>query len=571
MRIALRTTLIAGLCSAVAPWAPIMAAQASSNSSKPEAVGLAGALLSARFAREASDPITATEYYGKAMALDPNNPLVLQRSYSVAASAGNFDVAVKAAKSYYDSSETRLPLAGLLLAMSHVKKGEYDQAWPYIDAITGQSYLSFALPMLRAWAQAPRATADVAMAELIPLQGEATADLFRVMNALLNEFYGRNDDALIHYDSLASRIERQPLSIVRLVAEGYHRLGKTKEVKGLLERFNDGRGAGVGMLGMVEALADPARVHKKVSAADGMAESFFAISQILSQGSSSQFLGDVAVAYGQMAMYLNPDLTLARWVLGSNLAARERFDESNAVLAAVKRSDPAYLASQVQIIENLERMEQKGEALTQLQAIAREFPKTGEIQVAMGDLLRRDEKFVDAIAAYDKAMEIYGPAGEKNWALLYTRGIALERAKQWDRAEADFKRALEINPDHPDVLNYLGYSWIDRGENLDEARRLIELAYAKSPDNGYIVDSLGWAMYLAGDYKGAVEKLERAVELRPGDATLNDHLGDAYWKVGRRNEARFQWRHALTLDPDEKQKVSLKAKLEQGLAANEAP
>jgi Flp pilus assembly protein TadD len=186
----------------------------------------------------------------------------------------------------------------------------------------------------------------------------------------------------------------------------------------------------------------------------------------------------------------------------------------------------------------------------------------------MGDLLRRDEKFIDAIAAYDKAVEIYGKDGEKNWALFYTRGIALERAKQWDRAEADFKRALEINPEHPDVLNYLGYSWLDRGENLAEARSLIELAYAKSPDNGYIVDSLGWAMYLAGDYQGAVEKLERAVELRPGDATLNDHLGDAYWKVGRRNEARFQWSHALTLDPDDKQKISLKTKLEQGLASN---
>jgi Flp pilus assembly protein TadD len=568
MRNYLKATIIAGMWSAATLTTASLAAPASPSTAKPAQTGLAGALLSARFAREMSDPVTATEYYGKAMELDPSNPLVLQRSYSVAASAGNFDVAVKAAKAYYDSSETRLPLAGLLLAMDHYKKGEFEQAWHYIDAITGQSYLSFALPMLRAWGQAPQAPAETALAELIPLQTDSTADVFRIMNALLNEYYGRKDDALIHYDALASRIERQPLSIVRLVAEGYHRLGKTTDVPALLERFNSGRGAGIGLMGMVEALAERTRAHSKVSAADGMAESFFAISQILSQGASSQFLGDVAVSYGQMAMHLNPDLTMARWVLGSNLAARERFEEANTVLAAVKRSDPAYLAAQIQIVENLERMDQKGEALSRLQTVAKEFPKTGEIQVAVGDLLRRDEKFEAAVAAYDKAMEIYGSDGRNNWALLYTRGIALERAKMWDRAEADFKRALELNPEHPDVLNYLGYSWLDRGENLGEARRLIELAYAKSPDNGYIVDSLGWAMYLAGDYKGAVEKLERAVELKPGDATLNDHLGDAYWKVGRRNEARFQWRHALTLDPDEKQKSSLKTKLEQGVGSN---
>jgi Flp pilus assembly protein TadD len=203
-----------------------------------------------------------------------------------------------------------------------------------------------------------------------------------------------------------------------------------------------------------------------------------------------------------------------------------------------------------------------------LQSLAKERPTVAEIHVTIGDLLRRDEKFADAVEAYDRAFKLYPGGDPDNWILYYTRGIALERAKMWDRAEADFKKALEINPEDPSVLNYLGYSWLDRNENLAEARRLIEMAYKKRPDDGSIVDSLGWAMYLMGEYAAAVVQLEKAVELQPSDPTINEHLGDVYWKVGRRNEARFQWRRAISLATEEAQKTALRAKLEQGLAQN---
>jgi Flp pilus assembly protein TadD len=154
----------------------------------------------------------------------------------------------------------------------------------------------------------------------------------------------------------------------------------------------------------------------------------------------------------------------------------------------------------------------------------------------------------------------------ERWSLFYSRGIALERSGQWKRAEADLLHALELKPDQPLVLNYLGYSWIDRGENLERGLKMVEKAVELRPEDGYIVDSLGWAHYRLGDYPNAVQYLEKAIELVPEDPTINDHLGDAYWQNGRSIEARYQWRRALQFGPQEDEVKPIEAKLESGLA-----
>ncbi len=173
-----------------------------------------------------------------------------------------------------------------------------------------------------------------------------------------------------------------------------------------------------------------------------------------------------------------------------------------------------------------------------------------ELWVALGDMLRGRNDFAAAAAAYGKAIAMLKKEREQDWSLYYARGIAYERAGQWKKAEADFLHALKLRPDQPLVLNYLGYSWVDRGENLARARRMIERAVELRPDDGYIIDSLGWVLYRAGKYDEAVSRLEKAIELKPEDPVINDHLGDAYWRVGRIREARFQWRRALSFNPD---------------------
>ena len=188
-----------------------------------------------------------------------------------------------------------------------------------------------------------------------------------------------------------------------------------------------------------------------------------------------------------------------------------------------------------------------------------------DVLVNLGDILRSKKRFGESVKAYDRAISRIGAMEKRHWTLLYSRGIALERSKQWGRAEKDFLAALELNPDQPYVLNYLGYSWVDQGIKLDRARTMIERAVELRPNDGYIVDSLGWALFRIREFPGAVRHLERAVELRPQDPTINDHLGDSYWRVGRRVEARFQWRRALSLDPDPDQSARIREKVKSGL------
>lgn len=188
---------------------------------------------------------------------------------------------------------------------------------------------------------------------------------------------------------------------------------------------------------------------------------------------------------------------------------------------------------------------------------------------ALGNILRSRKQYADAVDVYNRAINLIPKPDRRHWVYFYARGTSYERLKNWPTAEADLKKALELYPDQPLVLNYLGYSWVDQGINLDEGMRLIERAVAVKPDDGYIVDSLGWAHFKRGNYAEAVRYLERAVELRPDDPVLNDHLGDALWKVGREREARFQWDQSLTLKPEPEDALKTRRKIDDGLVVIE--
>ncbi|MGH7112933.1 MAG: tetratricopeptide repeat protein, partial [Stellaceae bacterium] len=222
--------------------------------------------------------------------------------------------------------------------------------------------------------------------------------------------------------------------------------------------------------------------------------------------------------------------------------------------------------AQLRAEANLETLGRNHEAVAQLRAMAAKAPDRASAEIQLGDLLRGQKRFAEAATAYSEAIRRLKAAGTApSWSLYYSRGIAYERSSQWNLAEADLEHALELKPDQPLVLNYLGYSWIDRGEKLKQGLKMIEQAVSLRPEDGYIVDSLGWAHYQLGDYASAVEYLEKAVELVPEDPTINDHLGDAYWKAGRLIEARYQWRQALQFKPDKEDVKPIEAKLDGGL------
>ena len=232
---------------------------------------------------------------------------------------------------------------------------------------------------------------------------------------------------------------------------------------------------------------------------------------------------------------------------------------------AVNPSSPLYWSARLRKAETLDELKRTDEAIALLKQMASERSDQSEPLTRLGDMLRAKKRYNEAASSYSRAVERIGKLTKKHWSLLYERGIAYERSKQWPKAEADFLRALKLSPEQPFVLNYLGYSWVDQGLNLDRARGMIERAVRLRPNDGYIVDSLGWVLYRLRDFEGAARRLERAVILRPDDPTINDHLGDAYWRVGRFLEARFQWRRALSLEPEKKDIPNIEKKLQRGL------
>lgn len=526
-------------------------------------VGLAAAYLSGRHAEMNSDTARAVSFFNSARDLDPNNNRLIEDSYFLAAQVGDFAQAVPAAKRAYDANPRR-GIAPVILAADAYRKKDYQAAWGFIEKIPAQSVNSFALPVLRAWGAAPIKPVETALAELTLLKNfQDTARLVDVMGGMLNEHYGLTPAALANYDTLAANIENERTSVLRIVVKGYHRLGKVPQAKALLARFEKTHGPSPMLEAMNESLA---RTPAKLTPQEGMSEALFAAAELLLQNEPNIARMQIASAYAQTALHVNPNLSVARAFIGSAFTARGRFDEANAMLLSIPKGEPGNLEARMQVANNLAATGRTEESLAALRDILKERPQWADVHIAVGDLLRREERFGDAVAEYTAALKLRPAQAEENWAIYYTRGISYERTKDWSSAEKDFKKALEIKPGEASVLNYLGYSYLDRGVNLKEARRLIELAFTKRPDDGYIIDSLGWMLFTLGEYDKAVVHLEKAVEAAPADATINEHFGDALWKVGRRTEARFQWQRALTFDVEDAQRAAIGKKLEQGLA-----
>jgi len=274
---------------------------------------------------------------------------------------------------------------------------------------------------------------------------------------------------------------------------------------------------------------------------------------------------DLSVLYLQMAHDLLPEDTLTLAALADVFERQEKYEDAIAAYLEIPEGSPLRRSADVKRALNLNSIEKNDEAIALLEALIADVPDDLEAITALGNILRSDEQFEEAARVYSKAIDLIGTPTRQHWTLFYFRGIAHERSKQWPKAEVDLQKALELEPDHPLVLNYLGYSWVDQGIYLDEGLEMIEKAVQRRPRDGYIVDSLGWVFYRLGRYEEAVVQLERAVELRPDDPIINDHLGDAYWKVGRRLEAMFQWSHALDLDPEPDERLKIEAKMETGL------
>jgi len=275
---------------------------------------------------------------------------------------------------------------------------------------------------------------------------------------------------------------------------------------------------------------------------------------------------DVALAYAQLALSVEGDKNINLTLLGDIYESMNNYQRSIDAYDAIDKASALKANADLEVAVNLQRLEKKDEAKARLKALTESDPKDYDAFVTLGNLYRNNEEFAPAADAYNAAISLIATPQRDNWTVYYYRGIAFERTKQWDKAEADFRKALQLEPDQPMVLNYLGYSMVDKKINLPEAIGMVRKAVELKPNDGYIVDSLGWAHFRLGEYEEAVKQLERAVELKPADPIIADHLGDAYWRVGRQLEARFQWQHAKDNKPEPDDLARIEKKLKEGLA-----
>ncbi len=520
---------------------------------------LSGNYLAARHAQAARSDNVAADFLLAALSKSPNDPFLLQRAHNALLSDGRVAEAAKLA-ARMPAADQAGDLPAVTRAVDAIKSGRYGEVASLLKADGPSQTLAV---LLRAWSLQGMGRTGQALAALKAVKPEETgASLYHLHAALLNDAAGRKTDAATEARAAVQGEGVPPVRSVQLVGAVLVRAGAADEAKALYARAMEGYGAEdtgsiAELLQALPATADPAK-PVMASAADGAAEALFQASGALAQKEAR----DQALMLGKLGLYLKPNFPFLQMFVAELLDAAGRPADANRVYAGIDRTSPLAWQARLSRAENLNRMDRFAEAEKELRAMAAERPEDPHALLLLGDMLRQRERFVEAVPVYDQAIALKEPLPQRYWRVLYARGIALERAKQWERAEGDFLRALEMEPDQPLVLNYLGYSWVEQGEHLDEAQDMIRRAVELRPNDGFIVDSLGWVYYRLGKNAEAVVQLERAVELQPEDPVINDHLGDAYLAVGRQREAHFQWRAALALDPEPGLKAELERKLQ---------
>jgi tetratricopeptide (TPR) repeat protein len=538
---------------------------------QPAAAGsehLFGAYLAGRHAQQLRDFTAAAGSYEKAIAADPDAPELISRTFLMEVCVGHFDRARALAQ-----KELKLDpgdaVAELVLVVDRLKAGDTAGALKHAASLPSEGVHRFIGPFALAWmrmATGDLAGADTALQGLDKFNGFQPLKVFQL--GLLYDFAGKADKAQQYYEKALGGSQQLNWRLTEAVANFEERHGRTAEAKTLYRRFVEQNSSSD--LALSVAAARPSGPAQPIirSAAEGLAEALFDLASVLNQVETI----DLALLYDRFALALRPQFPLAQLLLADILSAQNKPEQSLAVLAELQPGSTYYWSARLRSAVNLDTLERSDEAIDQLKSMAAENIQLIGAEVELGDILRSKKRFGEAVAAYGEAIHRTAAAGlPERWSLFYNRGVALERSGEWPRAEADLLHALEMKPDQPMVLNYLGYSWIDRGENLERGLDMIKKAVELRPEDGYIVDSLGWARYRMGDYADAVQHLEKAIELVPEDPTINDHLGDAYWQTGRQVEARYQWRRALQLGPQETEVKTIEAKLDHGLNQPAAP
>ena len=523
--------------------------------------GLAGAYLAANHANARNDYAAAAEFYSKALLQDPDDAYILQNALLSYVVTGDIDGAVKLAKEI-TNLEFGSQLSDLMVLSASVRNQEFDKALELLTV--SKDRLSPLLHgLLQGWVLVGLGDMSAAtkhfdsmnkpealrvFAQYHKALAVATAGDFELADKIMQGDAGNalhlNRGSLIAHAQILSQLGKFDAA-TELLAQG---AANTSD-----QQLQDLR------VQMQSKQAVP--FDFITSATDGTSETFSTLANVLSGEDDERF----SLIYARLAEYLRPDNIQALLLLSELLKEQEQYDLATRVLAKVPVEHPMYLNAELGRADTLVDAGKSQAAIAVLQRLAESHPTVARVHMVMGDIYSGEKQFREANKAYTAAIDLLEKENRAQWFLYYARAVSYERLDEWDKAETDFRKALELSPDQPSTLNYLGYSLVEKNIKLEEAQEMIERAVQGRPNDGFITDSLGWLLYRIGNFEDAVAPMERAVELMPTDPVINDHLGDVYWKVDRFREARFQWSRALSFEPEEKDADRIRRKLDIGL------
>jgi len=521
-----------------------------------------GAFLAARDARSRSDYGAAAAWYARALVTDPGNPSLLEGAILSNIGLGEFTPAAAMARAL-EEQKVESQIGYLALLINGLVAEDYaDAIARSADGLKKRALLD---TLVTAWAQVGLGRMSEATATfdtLISSPEMAAFGLYHKALALASagDFEGANAIFSDKNAGLLHQMRRGVLAHARVLSQ----LERNKEALALLDAsFTGDPDPELADLRRRLAAGEPVPFDVVTTAKDGMAEVFYTLAMALGQeGDATQTL-----IYARGAQALRPGQQDTALLVAGLLEEQGQHGLAIAVYETIAAESPSFYVAEIGRAQANYASGRKEASLEILQGLARAKPDLLVAQVALADAYRRDERFEEARKAYDLAIGLLKEPAAENWPLYFSRGICAEQMGDFDATVADLEEALRLNPEQPQVLNYLGYSYVDRGENLDEALGMIERAVAREPGSGYIIDSLAWAYYRLGRYAEAVAPMEQASLLEPVDPIVTDHLGDIYWAVGRTREAEFQWHRALSYGPEEKNATRIRAKLEKGLDA----
>ena len=525
---------------------------------------LTGHILAGSFAQEQNDLSAAIKYYEVALSVNPEDPALLEKLFSLYMSAGEITKAADLSPRLIHLKQD-VQQARLVLAVEKFKDKKYAEAESIIQQTRDDPFSVFVKNMFLMWSAFGQGDEDRARAHADTLLDLKTLD--KVASWNIARLYEALGDDMGANDLFVDVIKKNAMKGSSFFSDYMGFLvsqGRGDEALMLLESHLPQKDKTPYTLDAYRVVETPKK-RAALSPAEGLSMGLMELGVLF----SGELPAEITLPYLHQALWLDHTSDKARVVIGELMSGMG--DEARALsiyedVTASSISLTFARLSEARILENLGR---KSEAQSLLETLVKRETYSFNL-LSLADFYRRDEQMAKAEQIYNQLIDQLGEGNNQNWELYFYRGITLEQQDRWGEAEADLLKAKRLSGNQPFVLNYLGYSWIDNGINLYQGLEMIKKAVAQEPRNGFFVDSLGWAFYRMKDFGAAVQFLEKATELEPDDPEIIDHLGDALWQSGRQIEARYQWRRALALEDDTTKQKEIEDKIDHGVIQDAA-